>query len=116
MLFSVSPATFSSPNPDKPRGIHIQRGKPEIPKSKKQIPSLSPNVPRLTNSGTSLVGDKTQTANHNKQYNSTIKGLLSLFDAEPSAFFILAFAVCNFKSCQKACARMLLSSTTRLHD
>jgi len=81
MLFSVSPVTFSSPNPDKPRGIHIQRGKPEIPKSKKQIPSLSPNVPRLKNSGTSLVGDKTQTANHNKQYNSTIKELLSLFDA-----------------------------------
>ncbi len=51
------------PNADKPRGIQIQRGKPQISKNKLQITSLSPNVPRLKNSGTSLVGDKNSNPN-----------------------------------------------------
>jgi len=59
---------------------------------------LSPNVPRLKNSGTSLVGDKTQTANPNKQNKSYYQGILSLFDAEPSAFVIwlLWFVISSF--------------------
>ncbi len=43
------------PNPDKPRGIQIQRGKPEIPNPKKQIRtefqiSIS-NAAQTTNQG-----------------------------------------------------------------
>jgi len=61
---------------------------------------LSPNV---------LFGDKTQTANHNKQNNSYNQVTLSLFEISEIGHWIiwdLAFAICDFKSCQKACARM----------
>ena len=59
---------------------------------------MSPNVPRLKNSGTSLDGDKAQTANPNKQNKSYYQGILSLFDAEPSAFVIwlLWFVISSF--------------------
>ena len=64
----MNPAS-PTPNADKPRGINwaIQQGKPQISKNKLQITSLSLNVPRLKNSGTSLVGDKTQIPNPDVQ-------------------------------------------------
>ncbi len=60
LLSSIAENYLSVTNPGRPRGIQIQRGKPQISKKKLQITSLSPNV---------LVGDKTQIPNPNVPKN-----------------------------------------------